>query len=72
MRRALRIALSVFKWIAVVGCIALLVVVLINLRDEELTPEAQALAEFHRPSIPDEQNAYFALIGFDAPPATPR
>jgi hypothetical protein len=67
MRRALGIALKALKWIAIVGCTALAIVVVINLHDEELTPEAQALAEFHRPTIPDAQNAYLALVGFDAP-----
>src|SRR5258707_4454120 len=67
MRRALRIALKTVTWVAIVGCTGMFVVVLINLRDEALTPEAQSLAEFHRPSLPDEQNAYLALVGFDAP-----
>jgi len=67
MRRAFRIALATSKWLAVLGGAALLVVFLVNARDEELTPETRALAEYHPPSVPDAQNAYLALVGFDAP-----
>jgi len=67
MHRALRIALSTIKWVAIVGCAGAVIVVLVNLRDEDLAPEAQALAEFHRPAVPDAQNAYLVMVGFDAP-----
>ncbi len=50
MRRALRIALKTVTWVAIVGCTGMLVVVLINLRDEALTPEAQSLAEYPFPT----------------------
>ena len=66
-RRALRLGLSAAKWIVVLSGGVLLLVGLVNLRDEELTPEAQALAEFQRPPLPEGQNAYLALVGFDAP-----
>jgi hypothetical protein len=67
MSRALRIVLTTIKWIVVAAGAALLVVVLVNLRDEDLTPEARALAEPERPSVPDAQNAYLLLAGFDTP-----
>ena len=66
-RRVLRIALAAAKWLVVVSGVALLLVVLVNLRDEDLTPEAKALAEFEPPTVPDGQNAFVALTGFDAP-----
>lgn len=67
MPRTFRIVLATIKWLAIVGVAALLVVLLVNSRDEALTPEASSLAEFQTPAIPDTQNAYLALIGFDAP-----
>lgn len=67
LRRAFRIVLAIGKWFAIVSGCALLVVFLVNARDEELTPETRALAEYHSPSVPDAQNAYLALVGFDAP-----
>ncbi len=57
----------IIKWLAIVGGAVLLIVLLVNSRDQELTPEARALAEYHPPSVPDRQNAYLALVGFDAP-----
>jgi hypothetical protein len=65
--RAFRIALTTVKWLGVAVCVGAMLVVLINLRDEELTPEAKALAEFQPPAVPDQKNAYLALVGFDAP-----
>jgi hypothetical protein len=44
-----------------------LLVALINLHDEDLTPEAKKLAQFHPAPVPDHQNAFLALAGFDAP-----
>lgn len=67
MRRAFRIALTIGKWVAIVSGATLLVVILANARDEELTSATKALAEYHPPSVPDAQNAYLVLIGFDAP-----
>jgi len=67
MHRALRIALKTIKWVAVVLLVGAAGVVLVNLRDEDLSPEAKALAAFHPSAVPDEQNAYLALVGFDAP-----
>ncbi len=69
-RRVLGISLAISKWVVIVGCGGLLLVVLINLRDEELTPEARALAEFRGPHVPDAQNAYLAMLGSNAPVGT--
>lgn len=66
-RRILRIALQAATWLVVVSGVVLLLVVLVNLRDEELTPEAKALAQWQPPNVPKHQNAYLALVGFDAP-----
>jgi hypothetical protein len=40
------------------------------LRDEELTPAARAVLSAQAPNIPEEQNAYFFLLGLDAPPGS--
>jgi len=68
LRRPLRIALATIKWLAIVGGAALVVVLLVNSRDEALTPEASSLAELQTSALPNAQNAYLVLIGFDAPP----
>jgi hypothetical protein len=67
MRRALRIVLAIIKWLVIAVVAALAVVVLVNLRHAELTPEARSLSELHNPSVADRQNLYLALVGFDAP-----
>ena len=67
MRRTLRIIFRALKWIFILCAFAYFAMVLVNLRDEELSPDARALAEYHKPGVADEQNAYLALVGFDAP-----
>lgn len=70
MPRALRIVLATIKWLLVAAGAALVVVVVVNLRDERLSPEARSLADFQPPGVPDAQNAYLLLAGFDAPTGT--
>ncbi len=70
MRRTLRFVRAIIKWFAILGGAAILIVLFVNARDQELTPEARSLAEFQHPHVPDEQNAYLAFIGFDAPKGT--
>lgn len=59
------------KWLAVAHLalivIPLAVLLLANLRDEELTPAAAAFLQTERSSVPDEQNAFYYLVGFNAP-----
>lgn len=50
------------------GLLCLLVIALtINARDEQLSPEAQALIQLPRNPYQPQQNIYVALAGFDAP-----
>jgi hypothetical protein len=66
-RRALGILAKTAMWVGIVALTLLVIFMAINWRDEDLTSEARALAEFQPSPIPDSQNAYLALLGFDAP-----
>jgi hypothetical protein len=66
MRRLLRILIAIAKWAALIAVTAIAIVVVINLFDESPTPAALALAE-PPPAPPTADNAYFALVGFNAP-----
>jgi hypothetical protein len=66
MRHAAQVAIRVVKWVALV-CIAFVAaVVVLNLFDEELSPNVEALAMRPQP-VPARDNAYLALLGIDAP-----
>jgi hypothetical protein len=66
MRRAAQVAVSVVMWVALV-CIAFVAaVVVLNLFDEELSPNVAVLAIRPQP-VPARDNAYLALLGIDAP-----
>ena len=62
------------KWLlrAVLGTVLLAVVaygvlLLVNLKDEELSPAAKSFAEAAKRSVPAGQNGYFAMLGLRAP-----
>jgi hypothetical protein len=63
----MKILLKILKWLALIAGGLILIVVVINWKDEELSDGATALAKFHPPVLPNAQNAYLALVGFDAP-----
>ncbi|MDR2710255.1 MAG: hypothetical protein LBB65_02785 [Burkholderiales bacterium] len=63
-----------FRWIKriilsllVLLAIFIAVLVVLNWRDEPLTPEAARLLALPAPATPDEPNAYYVLLGFEAP-----
>ncbi|MGH8713860.1 MAG: hypothetical protein ACREYB_07625 [Casimicrobiaceae bacterium] len=63
-----RIMGAATRYLVATAVIALLAAVLINLRDEEISPQARAMTGFAPPAVADESNAYVALLGLSAPP----
>src|SRR6516225_10380829 len=64
------------KWLGIgvlaltaLACVLFLGALLVNARDEALTPEVRALLTSPPNPYGDQDNAYVALQGFDAPPA---
>src|SRR5215471_11281968 len=64
------------KWLGIgvlaltaLACMLFLGALLVNARDEALTPEVRALLTPPPNPYADQDNAYVALQGFDAPPA---
>jgi hypothetical protein len=59
------------KWIGVLLLLAIglpiLLLLAINFRDEQLTPQTKAFLEGERAPVPDEQNGFYYLLGFNAP-----
>ena len=69
MRRSTQAAVRIAKW-AALACIAFVAgVIVVNLFDEELSPEVAALA-VRSPPVPARDNAYLALLGIGAPART--
>jgi len=62
--------LRILKWALILCTVLYGGLLLVNLRDEELSPEEQALAAYRDPPVADDRNAYLALVGFDAPAGT--
>jgi len=58
--------MKLLKWLGIVALVLVGVPLLMNLRDEKLTPEAIAFMKAERPAVADEQNAYYHVLGFDA------
>ena len=58
-----RILIALFLLVA----IPLAVVVVVNLRDEPLQPEAAELLDASPPKVPAERNAFYYVVGFEAP-----
>ena len=56
-------------WCTALACVLFLGALLVNARDEALTPEVHALLTPPPNPYGDQDNAYVALQGFDAPPA---
>lgn len=46
----------------------LILFVVINARDEALSPESQAFGAASEPGVADRENAFFAVLGFASPP----
>ena len=62
-----------WTWKTVLGVLTLLVVLvvallLVNIQDEELIPQAAALLKLAEPTVPQADNGYPDLIGLNAPP----
>ena len=56
------------KWFTITVAVIAFLLLLINLFDETLLPEAVAFGDFSREDqAPSEDNAYYALVGFYAP-----
>jgi hypothetical protein len=70
MRRTLLVILRTLKWALILCAFVYVALVLVNLRDEELSAEERSLAQYHNPAVVDGQNAYLALLGFGAPSGT--
>jgi len=66
MRRTLLVILHTLKWALILCAFVYVALVLVNLRDEELSAEERSLAQYHNPAVVDGQNAYLALLGFGA------
>lgn len=69
MKKPIFVLLRGLKWLAL-GVVGLVVVVLgcwLLLPDEALNPEARKILEA-QPTVPPEQNVYFALVGLIASP----
>ncbi|MDR2709920.1 MAG: hypothetical protein LBB65_01030 [Burkholderiales bacterium] len=67
MFRAIRFLWKMVKWALLVAVALFVLVVLINLRDEPLSDEARALLETKPITVPDNENIFVAMAGFDAP-----
>jgi hypothetical protein len=63
-----RIAKLAASTLAGAALFALVLAILINLRDPEISGEARAMAHFELPAIAPEGNAYLVLLGLTAPP----
>lgn len=62
MRKSLKIILSL------AALILLYIAALHLLPDPQLRPETSAWLEHHRRTLPEEQNAYYFVLGLEAPP----
>jgi hypothetical protein len=69
-----RLTRNVLKWLGItilglcgLACLLFLVAFIINLRDEELTPQTRALLTAPANPYRPEDNIYFALAGLNAP-----
>lgn len=61
---------KILKWfglILLIPAALFILLLIINAFDQEIRPEALAFVDFSKEQIPDEQNAYFALMGHAAP-----
>ncbi len=63
-----RIAAVAATCLAAAAAAALVAAILINLRDQDISPQARAMASFAPPAVAAESNAYVALLGLSAPP----
>lgn len=59
---------KVVKWALLVLVVCSMAMVAINARDEAPDPGIAAFTADAAPAIPDDQNAFFSLLAFDAPP----
>jgi hypothetical protein len=59
---------KILKWTAVVVLSILVLLLVINAFDEKPAPEVAVLGSVPPAPIPQSENAYFALFGFQAPP----
>lgn len=58
---------KLLKWTSVVMLSILVLLVLINAFDEKVAPEVEQLVSAPLATVPQSENAYFALFGFQAP-----
>jgi hypothetical protein len=57
------------KWLILASAYILLMAVLAVV-DEPLNPEVESFVAVHSDPVPDAENAYYAMLGFSAPPGT--
>jgi len=67
LKTTLKISLGVFAFVGLCAVLWLAWVLYINLFDEPLTPEAEALLSYKAKALPDAENGYVMLAGFTAP-----
>ncbi|MDR0771106.1 MAG: hypothetical protein LBE75_07890 [Burkholderiales bacterium] len=65
--RIARVLWKIIKWTVLVTVALFALAVLINLRDEPLSDEARALLETKPVNVPDNENIFVAMAGFNAP-----
>ena len=65
-----RVAGIAAKVLAATAACTLVLAILINLHDPEISPDARAMSRFDAPAVPVTDNAYVALLGLSAPPGT--
>lgn len=62
-----RVAGAAAKVLAAAAALTLVLAILVNLRDEEISAEARAMARYEPPAAAVTGNAYVALLGLSAP-----
>lgn len=60
-------ARAALKWVVNGILLLLILFIAINVRDEALSPEAQAFGAVSEPAVADRDNAFFAILGFTVP-----
>jgi len=70
LKAVIRWSLRIFLVVAGIALLLLATFVAINLKDEALTPETQALLQDQLFHLPDEQNSFYILVMMNAAPGT--
>ncbi|MGH8850586.1 MAG: hypothetical protein ACREYD_06300 [Casimicrobiaceae bacterium] len=65
---AARVAKVAAKALAATAAATVVLAILVNLRDPEISLQARAMSRFDLPAVPEAGNAYVALLGLSAAP----